>query len=660
MGRPRQSVTTPALPASDAFGRPLVLHQTQPSPEAAAAQFLDFYNTAPVGYITLNDQGRILDANFATSTLLGASRLRLVGQALSHFILAQDQDAFYLFRKRVITTGFSQSMELRLLREGNPPLWVQLFATDAQDAQGAPVQQLVLVDISERKKLQQLLEESELRFRSLIDNLQVGILLQGPKTEILLSNGLAMELLGLTKDQLAGKTALDLDWDVIHESGEPFPGPSFPVPQAILKRKPVHNVVMGVYNPKTKGRNWLVVNADPEFNTDGTVQQVVCTFNDISARKLIEAELKRASLAAAAANAAKSRFLAAASHDLRQPLSALSLFVSVLRNKATPDLQGLVGNFQDCVDSLNELLTDLLDISKLEAGAVVWRSANFSMDEFFVALKSVFLVKAKRKHLQLRMRRSDFVAYTDRTLLRRIVGNFVDNAIRYTSKGGVLIACRRHAGKQWIEIWDTGMGIPQEKLGVIFEEFSQLGDGARTHGSGLGLAIARQTARLLGLQIRVQSRLGRGSMFAIELPQGNVQNAQEPLALAVSIAKKFRIAVLDDNERVVQALKMMLEGVGHSVVAVTTFGDLMAKISTTRPDILVCDYRLTDGHTGFDVIAAARSLLGADFPAIIFTGDTDPMLIQSMTTRGIPVLYKPIRTDALQEAICAAIERNLP
>jgi CheY-like chemotaxis protein len=417
---------------------------------------------------------------------------------------------------------------------------------------------------------------------------------------------------------------------------------------------------MGVYNSKLGERKWLSVNADPQFNADGAVQQVVCTLTDISARKLIEAELKRASLAADTANAAKSRFLAAASHDLRQPLSALSLFVSVLRNKAGPDLQGLVGNFQDCVDSLDELLTDLLDISKLEAGAVFWRSANFSVDEFFLALQSVSLVRIQKKHLRMRTRHSDFVAYTDRTLLRRIVGNFVDNAIRYTNQGGVLIACRPHAGKQWIEVWDTGIGIPQDKLTVIFEEFSQLGDGARTQGSGLGLAIARQTANLLGLQIRVRSRLGRGSMFAIELPQGKLENLAPAPLEAASITKKFKIAVLDDNDRVGQAVKMMLEGVGHIVVAATKLSELLVKISTSRPDILVCDYRLTDGHTGFDAIAAVRSLLGPDFPAIIFTGDTDPTLIKSMSRQGVPVLYKPIRADALQAAICAAIESKLP
>ena len=660
MGRTRQDVTASALPASEAFDHSLAPHSAQAAFDAATAQFLNFYDTTPVSCITLNEQGLVCDANLAMGNLLGASQLTLVGQALTRFILAQDQDAFYLFRRRVITTGLSQSMELRLLRDGSLPLWVQMFATDAKDAHGDPVQRMAIVDISERKRLEQALEESEFKFRSLIANLQVGVMLQGPNAEVLLSNSMALDLLGLTEAQLTGKTSFDPDWNVIHESGEPFPGPTHPVPQAILTRRSVRNVVMGVYNPKTKGRNWLSVNAEPHFTADGTLHQVVCTFHDISERKRIETELKYASLAAEAANAAKSRFLAAASHDLRQPLSALSLYVSVMRNRAKPELQGLVGNFEDCVENLNELLTDLLDISKLEAGAIDCRPTNLSVSEFFAALYSVFLGNAQGAHLQIRIRRTNFVAFTDATLLRRIVGNFVENAIRYTSKGGVLLTCRRRGGKQWIEVWDTGIGIPEDKLADIFEEFSQLGDGARTRGSGLGLAISRQMAKLLGLQIKVRSRLGRGSMFAIELPRGQLRTASKPLVLVTPINKKYKVAVLDDNRQLLQAFKMLLEGAGHSVVDATSLSELLVHLGNDRPDILVSDYRLTDGQTGFDAVAEVRSLWGADFPAIIITGDTNPRLIQSMAIQGIPVLYKPVRADALQAAIGAAIEGSAP
>jgi CheY-like chemotaxis protein len=321
-------------------------------------------------------------------------------------------------------------------------------------------------------------------------------------------------------------------------------------------------------------------------------------------------------------------------------------------------LQRLVGNVQDCVDSLSELLTDLLDISKLEAGAVVCRPSNFAIDEFFAELELVFLGSAHGKNLDLRIHRSSFVACTDPQLLRRIVGNFLANAIRYTTKGGALMACRRHGNKQWIEVWDTGLGIPADKLDLIFEEFSQLGDGARTHGSGLGLAIANRMARAMGLQIRLRSRVGRGSVFAIELPQGYLTPTVAVHGEATTAGKKFRIALLDDNPRVLLALSTWLEGAGHRVVAAATLVELLDLLRTGRPDILISDHRLPDGHTGFDAIEAARSLWGGDLPALILTGDTAPGLIRSMSSPGIPVLYKPIRTDVLQAAICAAIDRR--
>jgi PAS domain S-box-containing protein len=658
MGRNRHSVTAPDRPTGSASGQSLSPQPRLAAGDAVSAQFMDFYNLAPVGFITLSEQGLILDANFATSSLLGVSRLILIGQPLTRYIVAQDQDRFYLFRKMVITTGLSQSVELRILCEASSPLWVELFATDAKDLQGASVQRVVITDISERKNMQQRLEQSEFSIRSLIDELQVGVMLQGPKAEVLLCNSMALNLLGLTQEQVQGQAAFDPDWNVIHENGEPFPSPTQPVPQAILTRRPVCNVVMGVYNSKTRDRNWLLVNAHPHLNADSSVQQVVCTFHDIKVRKLIESELKSANLAAQAASVAKSRFLAAASHDLRQPLAALSLFVSVLRNKSAPELQILVGNIQDCVDSLSELLTDLLDISKLEAGAVISRPANFAVFEFFAALELVFLGGANSKNLQFRIRRPNFVACTDQQLLRRIVGNFLANAIRYTSTGGLLMACRQRAGKQWIEVWDTGIGIPADKLDVIFEEFSQLGDAARTQGSGLGLAIASRMARLMGLQIRLRSRVGRGSVFAIELPPGFLAPSAAVYGQTSTAVRKFRIALLDDNARVLRALTMMLEGAGHHVVAAATLDELLERLRTGRPDILVSDYRLSDGQTGFEAIEAARSLLGADLPALIVTGDTDPSLIRSISSQGITVLCKPIRTDILQAAICAEIDRR--
>lgn len=391
----------------------------------------------------------------------------------------------------------------------------------------------------------------------------------------------------------------------------------------------------------------------------GQAPEVFCVDVDLSERKRMEAELLAARTLAENANHAKSRFLAAASHDLRQPLSALSLYVGVLKTRIPADSNTLVANIQDCLDSLSDLLTDLLDVSKLDAGVVTVTRSNFPIDELLAKMLSVHAAEAELKGLVLRARNHGEIVYTDRALLRRILGNLVANAIRYTKKGGVLMACRRHQGTLWLEIWDTGIGIAQSETGIIFEEFRQLGDTSRNRGSGLGLAIVAKMASLLKLQIRLRSRLGHGSMFAIELPQG--RGAVSAVSMpAGHVGRALRIALVDDNEEVLRALALALESSGHEVVSATSGKLLLDRLGDRAPDIVISDYRLAAMETGFDVIQAARNLFGRDLPALLVTGDTDPALIRSMADRGIAVHYKPLHFDALASFITEATERRSP
>jgi signal transduction histidine kinase len=222
------------------------------------------------------------------------------------------------------------------------------------------------------------------------------------------------------------------------------------------------------------------------------------------------------------------RLLAAASHDLRQPLYGLSLYVDTLRPHVAPAGQPLLANMQDCIDSMTELLGNLLSLSRLEAGAIAPCPIEFPIADVLEQLASVHAPECFFKGLRLRRAPTDWMARTDPVLFKRIVGNLMANAVRYTQRGGVLIACRRRQGKAWVEVWDTGIGIPPGKTDEIFNEFKQLADGAQQPGPGseagpglgfgLGLAIVEKSAALLGLDVRVRSRLGRGTVFAIEVP----------------------------------------------------------------------------------------------------------------------------------------------
>lgn len=371
------------------------------------------------------------------------------------------------------------------------------------------------------------------------------------------------------------------------------------------------------------------------------------------------AELVEAKKEAELANSAKSRFLAAASHDLRQPLTAVKLYAGLLKRKLDTKDQPMLVSMEQCVESLCDLLSKLLDLSKLEAGVVEPCERDFALDDVLATMFAAFSPAAEAKGLRLRYRPAGLVARTDPVLFRRILSNLLDNAIHYTQRGGVLVACRHHKARQWVEVWDTGIGVQEDKIDEIFEEFKQLGDGARTRGSGLGLAIAAKTAALLGLEIRVRSRANRGSMFAIEFPLGSTNSvASPPMGRIVTQSK--RIGIVEDNPHVLNALVHMMREAGHSVVAAPSGNELLLRLGGYPPDVIVSDYRLAAGKTGFDVISSIRMAFDKNLPAVIITGDTDPALIRSMAKMGIMILHKPLTLEdvlaRVDEAMAAILD----
>lgn len=386
----------------------------------------------------------------------------------------------------------------------------------------------------------------------------------------------------------------------------------------------------------------------------------VVAHEDITELMQAVEQQKAAKAEAEHANYAKSRFLAAASHDLRQPLFALTLYIGMLKSRLGPADATLHDNLSSCVSSLNELLTDLLDISKLDAGVVTPETRDFPVSELFDHLIPIHAPEALLKGLKLRARATPINASTDPVLLRRIVGNLIANAVRYTEHGGVLVCCRRYQGKTWIEVRDTGIGIPAENTTEIFEEFRQLsrqlGPSDSNRGSGLGLAIVAKAAALLGLEIRLRSRLGKGSMFAVEIPLGQASRIEARRKLKT---RPLRIGLVDDNRHILKAISCALEANGHQVVAATTSKELLALFAEKpAPDVVISDFRLGGGETGFDVLSAARSHFGEKLPALLITGDTDPKLLRSMADRGIMVQHKPLEIDTLEACIADLTNRR--
>lgn len=384
---------------------------------------------------------------------------------------------------------------------------------------------------------------------------------------------------------------------------------------------------------------------------DELEQRVALTTSELRAKKE-EAET---------ATRAKSRFLAAASHDLRQPIHALGMFVARLAQLPHDrETRHLIANLEASVRAMQDLLDALLDISRLDADAVRVQVQPVPLAPLFDQLRGALQPVASDKGLRLRLRSSEIWVQSDPTLLHRILLNLISNALRYTGNGGVLVGCRRSRGGShlWIEVWDTGVGIAPEHQQDIFREFYQIGNPERdrSKGLGLGLNIVDRTARLLGHPLQLCSVPGHGTRFRIELPLARPGDLQSLLAAAeplpVDDVRGLRILVIEDDRQSAQALRGLLDSWGCVVAVVEGLqGALTVVDGGFVPDLVLSDFRLRAGESGIQTLERLRTSVARSLPACLMSGDTDPELIQSCRDAGLPLLHKPVRPAKLRTLI---------
>jgi signal transduction histidine kinase/CheY-like chemotaxis protein len=366
------------------------------------------------------------------------------------------------------------------------------------------------------------------------------------------------------------------------------------------------------------------------------------------------------------ANLAKSRFLAAASHDLRQPLHALGLFVAQLRALRDHTEHGpIVARIDAAVAAMNELFGALLDISKLDAGVLTPDVTEFPVQRLLRRLETTFAGAAREKGLQLRVIASDAWVRSDPILLERILLNLVSNAVHYTVRGRVLVGCRRRGEHLSLEVWDTGIGIPEDQQRNVFGEFYRLGGlgGDRSSGLGLGLAIVDRLCNLLDHPIELVSHIGKGSRFAVSVPlTPQLEETTTPIALADSIdpVRGKLVFIIDDDPLALQGMRGVLQTWGCKVVTAASGRAAVAQLanSTQLPDLIISDYHLPDGDTGFNVISRLRAALGAKVPAFLITGDTTPECLHEAGARGLYLLHKPVPPMNLRAVISQLLKGN--
>lgn len=377
-------------------------------------------------------------------------------------------------------------------------------------------------------------------------------------------------------------------------------------------------------------------------------------------RRLEQVEAARA--AAEQASIAKSRFFAAASHDLRQPLHALGLFATGLREVVgNPQGRDLAQRIGDSIAALDRLFDELLDLSRLDAGTVEVRPLNVALQPLLWHLAAAYEGEAGERGLRLQVRPTSLAVHTDALLLERLLSNLLSNALRYTHHGGVLIGARRRGRHVLLQVWDTGIGIPPEQVELVFDEFYQVGNPGRDRrqGLGLGLAIVRRLTALLGIRLDLRSRVGRGTCFALTLPAAtgpaSTPAAEETATQDHAFAGKAAL-VIDDDVDIRDATASLLERWGFEAHAASGYPAACDWLQAGfRPDVLLADLRLGEAFDGIDTVEALRRSLGTSIPALLISGDTGARELARVKDSGLLLLTKPVTPARLRSVLLSLL-----
>jgi two-component system CheB/CheR fusion protein len=401
---------------------------------------------------------------------------------------------------------------------------------------------------------------------------------------------------------------------------------------------------------------WYLRRILPYRTQANEIEGVVVTFADISHQKKAAKALSGARLEADAANAAKSRFLAVASHDLRQPLQTLVLLQELLAKVVEGErAKKLVVRLEQTLSGMSGMLNALLDINKIEAGAVRAEMTTFRIDAVLDRLAAELGYQAEAQRIALHVVPCGLSVRSDPRLLEQMIRNLLANALKYTRKGRVLLGCRRRKGTVRIEVWDTGVGIPEDKFQDIFEEYHQLDNAARNRnlGLGLGLSIVKRLGTLLDHPVSMRSKLGKGSVFSIEVRQSLAQIFGAQPAGRANVADASTILIVEDDPEVRDILKIGLDFEGYQVGVACDGASALRMIEDgeLRPDLIISDYNLPNGMDGLQVVARLRDLLRRPVPVIVLTGDISTQTLRDIAFQKFVHLNKPASLLQLTSAI---------
>jgi len=496
--------------------------------------------------------------------------------------------------------------------------------------------------------------ESATFFESLLESAPDAMLIVDADGLVVIANGQAERMFGYRKQELVGMDVDRLLPERLRDIHRDHRRSYYKKPSV----RPMGREADLIGRRKDGGEFFVEISLSPIRSEAGHL--VSSVIRDVSERRRMEQELKAAKQEAERANQANTAFLAAASHDLRQPVQAISLINGALR-RTVKDARTLemVESQDHSLTAMTNLLNSLLDISRLDAGAITPSVEEFPIQRLLDRLSSEFTRQAEQKNLHFRASPSPINVRSDPDLLAEVIQNLVSNAIRYTDSGSVEISCTNERDVCRIDVTDTGIGIQEDQIDEIFEEFRQChADTSNKEGFGLGLAIVKRLNALLGHQIAVTSTPGKGSTFSVSLPlttatiSTTLDKATVGNTRGSSLSDSARIVLIEDNRRVANAWQLLLEGEGYDVNVTdgNSIDELLSEKSL-RPKLIVSDYHLGDDKTGVQVIKRIREHWQQDIPALIVTGDTSKVVDDARQLDNTLLMNKPVNTESLLLAV---------
>ncbi len=648
--------------------------------QASERKYRKLHESMMDAFVVIDMAGIIQDFNNSFEIMVGYDAEEL-SQLTYQDLTPEKWHSFEsaVIKNQVLICGYSDVYEKEYFRKDGTVIPVELRAFLIHDTFGQPVNMWAIVrDISSRKQAEKTLMESEVRFRLLSEMMLQGVVYQDANGLITSMNPAAVNILGKSHDQFLGSSSVKVEHHTIRENGEPFPGTDHPAMIALRTGLPVNSVIMGVFNPKLDEYRWISVSAVPVFRSSETSPSEVFTvFEDITERKRMEEELRRAKTAAEEANSAKSFFLANMSHEIRTPTNGVIGMTELLLDT---ELSGEQREYAELIRQSGEnlvlLISDILDFSKIEAHKIALEPRNFDLHAEITAIIEIISLTARGKHLKINSHCEPDVPHHvrgDAGRLRQIINNLLGNAVKFTEKGFVSLhisADNENEQQTTLRfmVRDSGIGISYDKQDAIFKPFTQA-DGSTTRkfgGTGLGLSICKNLVGLMGGEIGVESSAGNGATFwftvVLEKQRGEYVSRQTMAAesAAPALAKvparpHTRLLLAEDDPINQMVAKTFLGKLGYTFDIVNNGVEALQALSARHYDLVLMDCMMPE-MSGFEAVARIRSaesnVLNHAIPVIAVTakavvGDREACLAAGMND----YLRKPLRSHDLTEML---------